>query len=103
MSIEQTDVIDIVSTERTTGQVTLSISGASDAASEQTQSLSGLRREWEILERYPHAKDSRIEFRVVFKFPPDEAGRAFLARVKPIVELAGFTLRDEVFTGALLS
>lgn len=54
----------------------------------------------EILERYPEAKDRPVVFKVVFQFPPDEAGRAFLAKVRPVIESAGFSLRDEVFTGA---
>jgi hypothetical protein len=54
----------------------------------------------EILEGYPDAKGRPVVFRVVFQFAPDDAGRAFLAKVRPIIESAGFTLRHEVFTGA---
>ena len=53
----------------------------------------------EILESYPDAKNRPVAFKVVFQFPPDEAGRAFLAKVRPIIESAGFSLQDEVFTG----
>jgi hypothetical protein len=54
----------------------------------------------EIVESYPDAKDRPIEFRVVFQFPPDNGGEAFLLKVRPIIESAGFKLRDEVYTGA---
>jgi hypothetical protein len=40
-----------------------------------------------------------IIFAVVFKFVPDEGGRAFLAKVTPIIESAGFGLREEVGRG----
>ena len=53
----------------------------------------------EILEQYPTAKDRPVAFRVVFQVPPDESGRAFLARAREVIESAGFTLRDEVLTG----
>ena len=35
----------------------------------------------EILEQYPSAKNRPVAFRVVFQVPPDESGRAFVARV----------------------
>jgi hypothetical protein len=36
---------------------------------------------------------------VVFRFLPDEGGRAFLAKIRPIIESAGFSLREEMKTG----
>jgi len=50
----------------------------------------------EILESYPASKDRPVAFRVVFKFPPDEAGRAFLAKASVVIESAGFSLRHRV-------
>lgn len=109
MSIEQTDVVDVVSTDRMTGHVVLTISDHldwSDSAAHQSLLQSKLNRylafveSGEILQSYPGAKDRPIAFKVVFQYPPDEAGRAFLAKVRPIIESAGFSLRDEVFTGA---
>ena len=112
MSIEQTDTVDIVSTDRVSGHVVLTISDHldwSDSTAHLTLLQSKLNRylafveSGEILESYPDAKDRLIVFKVVFKFPPDEAGRAFLAKVKPIIESAGFSLRNEVFAGARFS
>ena len=109
MSIEQTDVVDIVSTDRTTGHVVLTISDHldwSDSTAHQRLLQNKLNRylafveSGEILQSYPDAKDRPIAFKVVFQFPPDEAGQAFLGKVRPIIESAGFSLRDEVFTGA---
>jgi len=109
MSIEQTDVVDIVSTDRMTGHVVLTISDHldwSDSTSHQMLLQSKLNRylafveSGEILQNYPDAKNRPVAFKVVFQFPPDQAGRAFLAKVRPIIESAGFNLQDEVFTGA---
>ena len=112
MSIEQTDIVDIISTDRATGDVVLTISDHldwSDSTAHQMLLQSKLNRylafveSGEILESYPDAKERPIVFRVVFQFAPDDAGRAFLAKVKPTIESAGFSLRDEVFTGARLN
>jgi len=109
MSIEQTEVVDIISTDRTTGDVVLTISDHldwSNSTAHQMLLQSKLNRylafveSGEILESYPDARDRPVVFKVVFQIPPDEGGRAFLAKVKAVIESAGFTLRDEVFTSA---
>ena len=109
MSIEETDLVDIIGTERMTGNVVLTISDHldwSDNSAHQLLLQSKLNRylafveSGEILQSYPNAKERPIVFSVVFKFPPDEAGRVFLARVRPIIESAGFSLRHEISTGA---
>jgi len=43
---------------------------------------------------------SEFRFKVVFKFVPDDGGRAFLTRARETVAAAGFTLQHEVYTGA---
>src|SRR5262245_57840896 len=102
MSIEQTDVVDIISTDRMSGNVVLTISDHldwSDSMAHQMLLQTKLNRymafveSGEILERYPDAKGRRIEFKVVFQFPPDDGGQAFLTKVRPIIEGAGFKLR----------
>jgi hypothetical protein len=109
MSIEQTGVIDIISTDRLTGDVVLTVSDHldwSDSTAHQLLLQSKLNRylafveSGEILESYPNAKDRPIVFSVVFKFPPDASGRSFLTKVKAVIESAGFRWRDEVFTGS---
>jgi hypothetical protein len=109
MCIEQSDVIDIISTDRITGDVTLTIGDHldwTDSAAHQVLLQSKLNcylafvESGEILQSYPTVKDRRITFNVVFKHPPDEGGRAFLAKVRPIIESAGLRLRETVSTGA---
>ena len=109
MSVEQTDVVDIVSTDRETGHVVLTIADhldGSDSVGHQTLLQKKLNtylafiESGQILELHPDAQNKPIVFRVVFKFPPDQTGKAFIVRARHIIEAAGFTLRDEVFTGS---
>ena len=108
MSVEQTDVVDIISIDRETGHVILTISDHldwSDNLGHQMILQKKLNKylafveSGEILEQYPKAKNRPVAFRVVFLVPPDESGQAFIARARAVIESAGFTLRDEVFTG----
>lgn len=108
-SIAQTDVGDIASVDRMTGHVVLTVSDHldwSDSTAHQLLLQRKLNRylafieSGEILQSYLDAKDRLVAFRVVFQFQPDQAGRAFLAKAKAIIESAGFSLWDEVFTGA---
>jgi hypothetical protein len=109
VSIEQTDLIDIISIDRMTGQVVLTISDHldwSDSAAHLLLLQSKLNRylafveSGELLQSYPNAKDRPITFIVTFKFPPDEERRRFLAKMRTIVESAGISLREKVSTGA---
>ncbi len=108
MSVEQTDVVDIVSIDRETGHVVLTISdhlGWSDNVGHQAilekklNTYLAFAQSGEILEQYPKAKSRPVAFKVVFRAPPDESGRVFVARAREVIESAGYTLRDEVFTG----
>ncbi|HZU29007.1 MAG TPA: DUF6572 domain-containing protein [Bryobacteraceae bacterium] len=108
MSIEQADVVDIISTDRATGHVVLTISDHldwSDGTAHQLLLQNKLNRyvafveSGEILETYPDARGRSVDLRVVFQFPPDETGRAFLSKVRPIVESAGYTFLEEIFGG----
>jgi hypothetical protein len=101
VSVEQTDVVDFIGIDRWTGQVTLTISDHldwSDSVAHQAilqrklNAYLAFVESGEILESYPNAKDKPVVFSVVFKFPPDEAGRAFLARAREVIESAGFSL-----------
>jgi len=95
--------------DRETGHVVLTISDHldwSDSNAHQTILQKKLNvylafvESGEILHRCPDARDRPVVFNVVFQVSPDEAGRAFLARAREVIESAGFSLRDEVFTGA---
>ena len=74
MSVEQTDIVDIIGTDRWTGRVTLTISDHldwTDSVAHQTILQKKLNtylafvESGEILERYPEAKDKAVTFDIV--------------------------------------
>jgi hypothetical protein len=89
MSIEESDVVDIISINRMTGHVVLTNSDQLDWSNSVAHQLllqSKFNRylafveSGEILESYPASKDRPVVFEVVFQFPPGESGRAFVAK-----------------------
>ena len=106
MSIEQLNVVDIISTDKESGTVILTISDHldwSNTVAHQTALQAKFNKylafveSGEILTRYPDAKNRPVAFKVVFKYKPDQEGWQFLARAKEVIESAGFSLRHEVF------
>jgi len=106
MSVEQTDVVDVISTDKQTGHVVLTISDHldwSDTIAHQTILQAKLNKylafieSGEILARFGDAKGRPVAIRVVFKFRPDSAGWSFLEKAKAVINSAGFSLRHEVF------
>lgn len=106
MSVEQFEVVDIISIDKQTGHVVLTISDHldwSDTARHQTILQSKMNaylafvESGEILKSYPDAAGRSIAFKIVFMFRPDEAGREFLFKAEKVVVSAGFSLRHELF------
>jgi hypothetical protein len=106
VSVEQLDVVDVVSIDKNTGHVILTISDHldwSNGVEHQTILQAKFNRylafveSGELLVRYPDARDRLVAIRVVFKYKPDQEGCRFLARVKEVIESAGFSLRHELF------
>lgn len=107
MSVEELDVVDVVSIDKETGHVVLTISDHldwSDTVGHQTILQAKFNKylafveSGEILESYPDAKDRPVAFKVVFKHRPDQKGWEFLSRAKEVIESAGFSLRHEVLS-----
>lgn len=105
MSVEQLDVVDVISTDKS-GYVVLTISDHLDwSNSEEHQSILQAKinkylafvESGELLTRYSDAKDRPVAIKVVFKHRPDQRGWRFLANAKGVIDSAGFTLRHEVF------
>ena len=105
MTVEQTDVVDIISTDKL-GRVVLTISDHldwSDSLRHQTilqakfNAYLGFVESGEILESYPRAVGRQIVFKVAFKFKPDKAGMEFLSNAKSVIESAGFSVHHKVF------
>jgi len=106
VSVEQLDVVDVVSIDKKTGHVILTISDHldwSNTLEHQTVLQAKFNKylafveSGEILARYPDAKDRPVAIKVVFKYKPDLEGWRFLGRAKQVIESAGFSLRHEVF------
>jgi hypothetical protein len=109
MSVEETDVVDVISVNEQTGEVILTVSDHlewSDNLKHQTVLQAKLNaylrfvESGEILERYPQAKDRPVVFRVVFKFAPDQEAKQFLGRARQVVESAGIAFRYESFAAS---
>ena len=106
MSVEQLDVVDIISIDKQSCHAILTISDHldwSDSPDHQTvlqtkfNAYLGFVESGKILESYPDAARRSIAFKVVFKFKPDHAGREFLIKAEKVIESAGFSLRCEIF------
>ena len=106
MTVEQTKVIDIISLDKQTGQVILTVSDHlewKDSTRHQEILQAKLNaylafvESGEILTKYPDAMERTILLKVVLKFKPDPEGLAFLHRAEKVVEKAGFSLMCGVF------
>jgi hypothetical protein len=109
MSVEETEAVDVISVDKQTGEVILTVSDHlewSDNLKHQIVLQAKLNaylrfvESGEILERYPKAKDRRVVFRVVFKFAPDQEAKQFLGRAQQVVESAGIGFRYELFAAS---
>ena len=106
VTVEQTKVIDIISLDKRTGQVILTVSDHlewNDSTRHQEILQAKLNaylafvESGEILDKYPDAMERKIVFKVVLKFKPDPEGRAFLYRAQNVIENAGFSFVCDVF------
>ena len=102
MTVEQTNLIDIISQDKLTGDTILTISDHldwADTVRHQTILQSKLNaylafvESGEILTRYPASSGRSIIFNIVFKFRPNEEALAFLTRATDVIAAAGFTLQ----------
>ncbi len=109
VSVEQSNLIDLMGIDKSSGEVVLTISDHldwSDSRSHQKILQNKLNRylafveSGEILESYPESEGRSIAFKVVLKFSPDDEGRLFLAKAKEALEASGYSIRLEVFAGS---
>ena len=106
MSVDQPKVIDFIGVDKTSGEVTLTITDHLDWSNSQEHQIIlqdkincylAFIESGEILESYPDSKGRPVAIKVVLKYKPDQEGREFLARAKEVIESAGFSLRHELF------
>jgi hypothetical protein len=106
VSVEQLDVVDIISIDPKTGQVILTISDHlewTNSVEHQTILQAKFNKylafieSGELLTRYPKANGRPVTIKVVLKHRPDQEGWQFLGRAQQVIESAGFSLRHEIF------
>ncbi|MGD0758517.1 MAG: DUF6572 domain-containing protein [Candidatus Sulfotelmatobacter sp.] len=106
MSVEDCNVVDVVSIDKQDGAVILTVSDHlewSNSRAHQEILQAKLNRYLafveggELLERYPNAKGRPVTIKVVLKYRPDADGRKFLSRAGGVVASAGIGFRHEVF------
>jgi hypothetical protein len=106
MSVDQSEVIDIVSKDKE-GSIVLSISDHLDwentgehlrLLQEKINTYLRFLDSGEVYEKYPDARGRPIQIEVMFHYPPSIEARSFLAKVKPIVEDFGYGFRFEQFS-----
>jgi hypothetical protein len=108
MSVDQTNVIDIIS-KTPTGEVTLTISDHLEwtntidhllTLQEKLNAYLRFLESGEVYERYPDATGRKLIINVVFKFVPNLEARSFIAKARFVIEGAGFGFRFEHFSAS---
>jgi hypothetical protein len=106
LTVEQFDVVDIVSLDPESGHVVLTVSDHldwCDSVKHQQILQRKLNRYLafveggEIFGSYPEAVGRPVRFDIVFKYKPDRDGRLFLRRAREVIESAGFALGSQIF------
>jgi hypothetical protein len=106
MSIDNDNVIDIISLEPDGKTVTLTVSDHLDwSQSDEHQRIlqAKLNRylafvdSGELPKRYPAARGLKVQFEVMMMNRPDRAGEAFLSRAIEAFAKLGFALKSRVF------
>lgn len=98
MSVEQIDVIDFISLDVNTGDVTLTIAdhllwGTNEhlyTLQEKINSYLRFVESGEILESYPEAKDKEVTIQLIYKYEPVESDLRFLRHAEQVLSEAGF-------------
>jgi hypothetical protein len=102
MSVEQARVIDVISLEKATGNVLLTISDHLDwtqhedhlrLLEEKLNYYLAFVESGEVLQSYPTAGGRTIVVEVIFKYAPDSAALRFLERVRQTIEQSGLHFR----------
>lgn len=105
MSVDQTNVIDIVS-KNGKGEIVLTISDHLDwknvhehlvLLQEKINTYLTFLRSGEIYRKYPDARKRQIAIEVMFHYAPHPAADPLLSNVKSTVEEAGYGFRHALF------
>ncbi len=101
MAVDNPNIIDVIGTDQTTGEVVLTISDHLEwddrnehllILQEKINRYIGFIETGELREKYPEAEGQPIRVDVVYKYPPGEDGDRFLRLASETFEKAGWSL-----------
>jgi hypothetical protein len=101
MTIEQTGIVDFISTSKTTGDIVLTISDHLDWADptyhikillDKLNCYLSFCQSGQLHKDYPSAKGKNVIFSIAAKWPYPDKGLNFVNNVKSAIEKAGFNL-----------
>lgn len=101
MSVEQTNVIDLITADKEDGHITLIISDGLEWGAEEhllklqakLNSYLAFIQSGDLLRKYPAAKGKRVHLDLVCRFTPDDMGREFLQLCAEAIMDAGYQFR----------
>lgn len=109
MSVEESNVVDAIGIERTSGNVILTIADHLDWVDADAHEIKLQAKlnayvrfveSGEILDAYPKARGRVVVFDVVLRVPPTARANDFFDRVRQVLADAGFELRTRVMPEA---
>ena len=102
MSIDQTDVIDFVGIDPTSGDVILTVSdhlqwgtaidGHIEALEAKLQRYLDFVGSGQLLEEYPTSAGRSLRIEIALKYPPDEQGQEWLESARAMMDGYGYHL-----------
>ena len=96
MSIEQTDIVDIISIDGDTDSVVLTVNDPLDWSNRTAHEVLLQRKlHFYLSFVYPTARGRPVVARVVFRFPPNKFAMQFLETLKVMLEPADLVLKYE--------
>lgn len=106
MSVDQTDVVDAIGIDDTTGQIVLTISDHLEwnnehllILQEKINTYLSFVESGELIDSYPNLKEREVLIDVVCKYSPNENAEGFLSQVNSIAEGAGIKFNYRIFGG----
>ncbi len=98
MSVFDTHVIDIIGTDKTTGECILTITDHLSwddpnhliTLQDKLNAYLAFIESGEILKKYPESGRQEIRIQLVTKYEPNDSARNFLARVQSTIQSAGY-------------
>ncbi|CAG0995935.1 hypothetical protein MTYP_02556 [Methylophilaceae bacterium] len=109
MSVEQPNVIDLITSDKENGHITLIISdglewGENDhllKLQEKLNNYLAFIKSGDLLSKYPAAQGKHIRLDLVCRFQPDDTGKQFLQLCAEAIMDAGYQFRYRIYEAGL--